>query len=131
MAISMVLTAPEVARNGSGHGALGAAGRACQDPLWQVCQCRQDHTRQTADSCQPKLTVGNEMSVFSDSNSYCPIYPEHTSVRFLSLTLSKPLSCQQAASHLHATKPCVKSQASNYIFWSRHSLGDLGSLTKD
>ena len=45
--------------------------------------------------------------------------------------LSKSLSCEQVASHLHITKPCVKSQSWNYFFWSCHSLGDLGSLTRD
>ena len=45
------------------------------------------------------------MSIFCDSDSYRPVYPEYTSVRLLPPTLPKLLSCQEVASHLHVTKP--------------------------
>ena len=52
-------------------------------------------------------------------------------VRFLSLTLSKSLSCQQVASHLHITKP--SGQVCLQITFFGHAIpwGNLGSLTRD
>lgn len=69
----------------------GMAGPASQAPQQQQCPCRHDHPEQTADSCQPEPKVGNEMSVFSDSEPYCPNNPEYTYIRLLPPTVSKLL----------------------------------------